>query len=241
MTSLKKAGLLLLLLFVFYAASAQRLNTGLSIDFYGINLTKFPSEIIFSETNYKAYYIKKLQAPSGFQLQNYGLNLIADYSRFFVNTRFNLSSPVNGIIYKFSYPIGGNEFVDYYSKIYFQQTELSASFGYFIKAQRFFRPYLEAGIGRTFPYFYREDFSDNKTFKTLWTGRHEIREFIGLYKPYTYMTLGFGYRGDMFSFYSRYNIRLGNQKVFYSNLAFGMAIYTKFSKLRKHYIYQPEE
>lgn len=240
MINLKKGMALIFLLTGFYVAQSQRLNTGINFDFYGVNLTRFPSSVVFSETSYKAYYVKQLQAPSAIQY-NIGANMIVDYNRFFVNTRFSIASTIKGTIYKLSYPIAGNDFLDYYSRIGYQQTELSATFGYFIKVQNFFRPYLEAGIGKTFPYFYREDFSDDKSFKTLWTGRQEIREYMGLFKSYNYLVLGFGYRGDMFSFYSRYNIRLGNNNVFYSNLAFGLAVYTKFSKLRKHYIFQPEE
>jgi hypothetical protein len=240
MTSLKKPGIIIILLLYCYIASAQRLNTGVNFDFYEINLTKFPSDIIFSETSYKAYYIKKLQAPTG-GIYNIGFNILVDYSRFFISTRINLSTTITGTIYKLSYPISGNKFQDYYSKIGYQQTETSASFGYFLKVQKFFKPYVEFGIGRALPYFYREDFSTDKKFKTLWAGRQEIKEYVSLYKPYTYLIVGFGYRGDMFSFYSRYNIRMGNQNVYYSNMTFGMAVYLKFSKLRKHYIFQPED
>jgi hypothetical protein len=91
------------------------------------------------------------------------------------------------------------------------------------------------------PYFYSEDFSDDKSFKTLWTGRAELQKQLGLDKAYNFLILGYGYRGDFFSFYTKYNIRVGKSEIFYSNLTFGMAVYTKFSKLRKHYIYQPEE
>jgi len=240
MNCLKKVLFLSILLFSSVFAGAQRLNTGINFDFYGFNLTHFPTDVVFSETTYKAYYVKQIQIPAAFQY-NFGVNLVADYSRFFVNTRFNINSTVKGVIYKMSYPIGGNEFKDYYSKIGFQQTELSATFGYFIKVQNFFRPYIEAGVGKTFPYFYVEDFSDDKKFKTQWTGRQELRKSIGLDQSYNFLIVGLGYRGDMFSFYTRYNIRVGNYDVFYSNLSVGLAVYTKFSKLRKHYIYQPEE
>jgi hypothetical protein len=240
MVSTKKAIIALFLLLIFHLAQAQRLNTGFNMDFYGINVTQFPSGIVYSETSYKAYYAKQLQAPAGMQM-NYGANLIVDYNRFFVTTRFDLSAPLSGIIYKFSYPIGGNNFTNYYSRIQYQRSEISACFAYYIKIQQFFRPFVEAGIGRSIPYFYQEDFSDDKSFKTLWTGRQEIRKLMELDKSYNYLILGYGYRGDVFSFYSRYNIRLGNQTVFFSNLSFGMAVYTKFSKIRKHYIYQPED
>jgi hypothetical protein len=240
MISIKKAILVLFLLLVFHLVRAQRLNTGFNMDFYGIKVTQFPSDIVYSETSYKAYYVKKLQAPAGMQM-NYGANLIVDYNRFFVTARFNLTSPIKGDIYKLSYPIGGNQFRDYYSRIQYQRSEISACFAYYVKIQQFFRPFLEAGFGRSLPYFYQEDFSDDKSFKTLWTGRQEIRKLMALDKSYNYLILGYGYRGDLFSFYSRYNIRLGNQTVFFSNLSFGMAVYTKFSKLRKHYIFQPED
>jgi hypothetical protein len=231
------------ILFLSYsAAQAQRLNTGISMDFYGMSITRFPSDVFFSETSYAAYYIKQLQAPSGFQLANYGFNIIIDYSRFFVNTRVNLSlPPQKGVIYKYSYPIGGNEFSDWYTAVFYMQTEVSASFGYFLNAQWFFKPYIETGIGRTFPYFYREDFSFEKSFDHSWSDHNVMREYLGLYKSYNYLMLGFGFRGDMFSAYTRYNIRLGDQSVYYSTLSFGIAVYTKFSKLRKHYIFQPEE
>jgi hypothetical protein len=240
MIDLKKTGCLLFFIISISVAHAQRLNTGINMDIYGIHLTRFPSDVVFSETTYKGYYVKKIQAPRGFQ-QNYGINILIDYSRFFVNARFNLTAPLKGVIYKLSYPIGGNAYMDYYSKIYYQQTEFSASFGYFIKTQSFRRPYLEAGFGRAFPYFYTEDFSDDKSFDTYWAGQHEIREYMGLYKPHNFLILGYGYRGDNVSAYLRYNIRLGNQNVYYSTLSLGFAFYTKFSKLRKHYIYQPEE
>jgi len=240
MESIRKTSVLIILLLITVAVGAQRLNTGVNFDFYSVNFTRFPTDVVFSETSYKAYYVKQLQAPSGMQY-NIGLNLIADYSRFFVNTRATLNSTIKGTIYKMSYPIAGNTFTDYYSKISYQQSELAATFGYFIKAQKFLRPYVELGIGKTFPYIYREDFSDDKKFKTQWTGRQEIRNYLDLYESYNFMILGYGYRGDMFSFYTRYNIRLGKQEVYYSSMAFGLAVYTKFSKLRKHYIYQPEE
>ncbi|TAL73829.1 MAG: hypothetical protein EPN88_04180 [Bacteroidetes bacterium] len=240
MIHLKKALTLSFFLISFYVINAQRLNTGVNFDFYGINITRFPSAIVFSETSYKAYYLKLLQAPAGLQY-NYGFTIIADYSRFFINSRFSLYSPFTGIIYKLSYPIAGNKFLDYYSRIQFQQAEISGSFGYFLNTRSFLKPYLETGLGRTFPYFYVEDLSDDKKFKTLWSGRQELRKYLNLDKPYTYFILGFGYRGDMFSFYSRYKVRLGHNDVYFSNLSFGMAVYTKFSKLRKHYIFQPEE
>lgn len=242
MVNFKKYLFSFILLTLFCIASAQRLNTGLSMDFYSINITRFPTDVFFSETSYKAYYIKQLQTPSGFQLSNYGFNIILDYSRFFVNTRVNLSlPPQKGVIYKYSYPIGGNEFSDWYTAVFYMQTEFSASFGYFLNAQKFFKPYLEVGFGRTFPYYYREDFSYEKSFDHSWTDQSEMKEFLGLYKSYNYLMLGFGYRGDMLSVYTRYNMRLGDQSVYYSTLSFGIAVYTKFSKLRKHYIFQPEE
>jgi hypothetical protein len=240
MVRIKKGGVILFILLGFYSAQAQRLNTGFNMDFYGINITRFPSDIIFSETTYKAYYIKKLQAPSGMQT-NYGLNILVDYSRFFFNARVNLSAPIDGMRYKYTYPIGGNQFTDYYSKIYCQQAAITGSFGYFFSPQQFFKPYLEVGIGRASPYFYQEDFSYDKSFKKLWSNHNEIKEYMGLYKPYNFLVLGLGYRGDMFSVYTRYNIRMGNYDVYFSSLSFGMAIYTKFSKLRKHYIFEPKE
>jgi hypothetical protein len=240
MKNIKRATIGLFLLFSFQLAHSQRINTGFSMDLYGINITRFSSDVIFSETSYKGYYVKRLQAPGSMQT-NYGGNILIDYSRFFVVTRFDINSPIKGVIYKLSYPISGNKFEDFYSRIQYQRSEISASFAYYIKVQKFFRPFLEAGLGRSMLYFYREDFSDDKSFKTLWTGRQEIRDLMRLDKPYNYLIIGYGFRGDMFSFYSRYNIRLENKDVFFSNLSFGIAVYTKFSKIRKHYIYQPED
>jgi len=240
MNCFKRAGFLFILFLLTTVAGAQRINTGFNMDLYGFHITRFPGDIVFSDYSYKGYYLKRLQAPGSFQ-QNYGLNLIVDYSRFFINGRANLTAPIKGVIYKLSYPVGGNSFADYYSRIQYQRTELAASFGYILKGETFVRPYIEIGFGRSMPYFYREDFSDDKSFKTLWTGRAELQKQLGLDKAYNFLILGYGYRGDFFSFYTKYNIRVGKSEIFYSNLAFGMSVYTKFSKLRKHYIYQPEE
>ena len=235
----RKFIIVILLCTIINVTQAQRLNTGISFDFYGIHLTKFPSDVFFSSKNYQAYYIKQIQAPSKLNF-DLGLSLIVYYSRFFVNTKLNIASTASyGIIYKYSYPIAGNQYSDYYSRIEYQQAELSGSFGYFLSSRRYFRPYVEAGIGRTFPYFFSEDVSTTKSFDRLWSDRYEMRDYLELDKQYTYLMLGLGYRGDMLSVYARYNIRLGSQTVFYSNLCFGIAVYTKFSKLRKHYIYQP--
>lgn len=238
----RKCVIVILLYTSINVAQAQRLNTGISFDFYGIHLTKFPSDVFFSSKNYQAYYIKQIQAPSKLNF-DLGLSLIVDYSRFFVNTKLAIaSSSTSGIIYKYSYPIAGNQFIDYYSRIEYQQAELSGSFGYFLSSKSYFRPFVELGIGRTFPYFYSEDVSTSKSFDYTLAGRNdEMRDYLGLDKQYTYLMLGLGYRGDMLSVYTRYNVRLGNQTVFYSNLCFGIAVYTKFSKLRKHYIYQPSD
>lgn len=222
-------------------SQAQRLNTGFSIDFYSMHITKFPSDVFFAATSYRAYYIKKIQTPAKFNM-NIGLNLIVDYSRFFVNTKLNVASTAtSGVIYEYSYPIGGNGFSDYYSRIEYQQFEVSGTVGYFMNSRSYLRPYVEVGVGRTFPYFYREDMSFLKSFDKLWSDRYEMRDYLDLDKQYNFLILGFGYRGDMFSAYTRYNVRLGSQTVFYSNLTIGLAVYTKFSKLRKHYIYQPAD
>jgi hypothetical protein len=241
MPSIQKTGLLFLLLTWAVHAPAQRLNTGLSLDFYGINFTKFPSDVVFSETNYRAYYVDPTQAPKDAQLANYGLNIAVEYNRYFAKIRGNFSNLMNGIVYKYSYPISGDRMQDYYTRILFQRTELSGSFGYLLNTQKFLKPYIELGYGRVFPYLYAEDFSTDKDFKSLWRGRHEVKELMQLDKSYNFLMLSFGYRMDMLSVYARYSARLGNYDVFYSNLSFGIAFYTKFSKLRKHYIYQPED
>jgi hypothetical protein len=240
MKGFRRIGIVLLISLSTISLFSQRLNTGFSYDFYGLYFTRFPNNYIFSETNFKAYNIKQFQVPSQMQ-QNYGVNIIIDYSRFFINTRLSISSPVNGLIYKFSYPIGGNKETVYYSKVQFQGADLSASFGYFLKVEKLMKPYLEAGIGRSMPYFYREDLSTDRDFLTQWLGRQEIKKYMGLYKPFNFLMIGIGYRGNMTSIYTRYNIRIGHREVFYSNLSFGIAFYTRFSNLRKHYIYQPEE
>jgi hypothetical protein len=240
MTYIKKTGFLILLLISFCTTQAQRLNTGLTYDFYGIHPTRFPSDILFSESSYKAFYIKKFQVPHDMQA-NFALNLLVDYSRFFINARFGINSTNLGSIYKYSYPIGGNGFKDYYSKIQYQQTDISCSFGYFINYQKFMRPYVETGVGRSAPYFYLEEVSDVKSFTSTYPGRIEMKDYLDLGKSYTYVLIGFGYRGDLFALSARYRIRVGNYDVFYSNLSLGMSVFTKFSKLRKHYIYQPEE
>jgi len=222
-------------------AEAQRLNTGVSIDFYSFNPTRFPSDLIFSETNYKAYFIETMQSPRDLQLGNYSLNLNAEYGRYFINTRFGLNSTLNGLIYKMSYPIGGKQFTDYYSRIQFQKTELALSFGYILNPQKYLKPYFEAGFGKSMPYFYREDFSTDKTFSKLWSGQEEIKELLSLHESYNFLMLSAGYRADFFSCYVRYTTRLGDYPVHFSSLTFGIAAYTRFSKLRKHYIYQPDE
>jgi hypothetical protein len=219
---------------------AQRLNTGLTYEIYGIHLTKFPNDIIFSETNYMAYYIKQIQSPGALNM-NISANIVVDYSRFFMSLKFGLFSAPNGIKFKYTYPIGGDQFTTYYSKISYQATDISGSVGYFLNAQKFMKPYFEMGIGRISPYFYSEDMSTDPKFLSQWTGRHEITNVLQLDKSYTYIVTGLGFRGDIMAVSARYRIRMGDHVSYYSTLSFGLSIYTKFSKLRKHYIYQPEE
>jgi hypothetical protein len=240
MNSIKRTGLLFIFFSVSLIAGAQRINTGFNLDLYAFHFTRFPGDIVFSDYSYKGYYLKRLQAPGSLQ-NNYGANIIVDYSRFFINGRMNITAPIKGVIYKLSYPVGGSSFSDYYSRIQYQRFEFSATFGYFLKTSTFMRPFIEAGFGRSSPYYYREDFSDDKKFNSLWYGRAELQKQLALDKSYNFLVLGYGYRGDFFSIYAKYNIRVGKQDIFYSNLSLGFAGYTKFSKLRKHYIYQPEE
>jgi hypothetical protein len=219
---------------------AQRLNTGITYDIFGYHPTKFPTDIIFSETNYKAYYIKQYQAPHALTV-NISANLVVDYSRFFLSAKFGIASTPNGIVYKYSYPIGGDAFTDYYSEISYQMTDLSGSIGYYVNRQRLIKTYLEAGLGRSSAYFYSENMSTDPKFGSQWTDRHEITEYLQLDKSFTYILTGIGFRMDIMAISARYKIRIGDFNTYYSSLAFGLTIYTKFSKLRKHYIYQPED
>lgn len=228
-------------LFLMQCLSAQRLSTGMSLDFYGFNPTRFPSDIIFSETSYMAYRIKQFQSPSGWQLSNYGWNLWLEYHRYYLNVRGNLSSPTKEIMYSYTYPVGGDIDLTYYSRIMYQQFQFSAAAGYFLNTQRLFKPYIEAGLGRSLPYFYREDYSTIKDFSYAWFGREEIKEQTGLSHPSNFLVLSTGVKANSLAFYLRYLIRLGNHDMFYSNLSIGFSASTKFANVRKHYIYQPEE
>ena len=228
------------LMYCSFSAHAQRLNTGITYEVYGIHIAKFPSDIIYSETNYMAYYIKQVQSPGALNL-NMSANLVVDYSRFFMSLKFGILSTPNGIIYQYDYPIGADKFTTYYTKISYQATDITGSAGYFLSAQKFFKPYIELGAGRTSPYFYSEDMSTDRKFGSQWTGRHEIKDILELDKAYTYLLAGIGYRGDLLDVSARYRIRIGDHAAYYSTLSFGFSMYTKFSKLRKHYIYQPED
>ena len=241
MVLFRRAFFLVLILTGCNLVSAQRLNTGFSMEIYGFHPTKFPEDLFFSNTSYKAYYIEKWQTPKAFTFV-VGINLVADYSRFFVSTKLNLvQAGTNGIIYKYSYPIAENQFKDYYSRIGYAQTELLGSFGYFLNTQKYFKPYIELGLGQNFPLLYTEEVSTDPDFDTYTSNQYELRDYMELDKQYTFLMVGFGYRGDILAVTSRYNIRLGNQDVYYSTFFLGIAAYTKFSKLRKHYIYQPSE
>jgi hypothetical protein len=231
---------LIMLLFCSYIIQAQRLNTGLSFDIYGFHPTRFPTDIIFSETNYKAYYIKQYQAPRALTM-NISANLVVDYSRFFLSLKYGIASTPNGIVYKYSYPVSGDKFTDYYSEISYQMTDLSGSIGYYVNRQRLLKTYLEAGLGRSSAYFYSENMSTDPDFGSQWTDRHEITDYLQLDKSFTYILTGIGFRMDIMAISARYKIRVGDFNTYYSSLSFGLTVYTKFSKLRKHYIYQPEE
>lgn len=233
----------ILLLFALSASlGAQRLDFGFNFDMVGFFPTRFPNKVFFSETSYKAYYIHKLQCPWGYQT-NFSLSLAADYNRFFVDGTFGMNTYLlDGLKYKYQYPIGDDAFNTYYSRIIrLGQTEISGSFGYILSSRRYMRPYIEAGFGRCSYPNYIEDMSDEKSFKSYWSNRTEMRNYAELDKPFNYLLIGYGYRGDLFSVSARYKIRVGHHEVFYSNLSLGMSVYTRFSKLRKHYIYQPEE
>lgn len=169
-------------------------------------------------------------------------NAVADYNRFFVKVSFGLNSNlIYGMRYNYKYPIGENSFKTYYSRIAFSQTDISGSFGLVVSSRGFMRPYIEAGLGRCMNPTYREDMATEKSFESFWSDRTELRNYTELDKPFNYLLIGYGYRGDLFTISARYKIRLGHHDVYYSNLSLGMSIYTKFSKLRKHYIYQPED
>ena len=173
---------------------------------------------------------------------NFTLSLVVDYNRFFVDGSFGMNAYlINGIKYKYQYPVGSDAFKTYYTRITCGQTDISGSFGYILASRRFMRPYVEAGFGRCSYPNYIEDMSDEKSFKSYWSNRTEMRNYAEIDRPFNYLLLGYGYRGDLFAVSARYKIRLGHHEVFYSNLSLGMTVYTKFSKLRKHYIYQPEE
>ncbi|MCX6333863.1 MAG: hypothetical protein NT092_06100 [Bacteroidia bacterium] len=173
--------------------------------------------------------------------ENISANLVVDYSRFFLSLKFGIAALPNGIVYKYSYPVGGGEFTDYYSEISYQMTDLSGSIGYYVNRQRLVKIYLEAGLGRSSAYFYSESMSTDPKFSSQWTDRHEITDYLQLDKSFTYILTGIGFRMDIMAISARYKIRIGDFNTYYSSLSFGLTVYTKFSKLRKHYIYQPEE
>lgn len=227
---------LFLLLTVY--APAQRLDVGLTYSFLGFYPTRFPTDIFFAGSSYRAYYIHKMQVPWGMQM-HFSADLVAEYSRYFIMGRFGMNeTPIEGLKYKYTYPVGNDGFQEYYSRIETGQTDISGSVGYILKSRRHFRPYLEIGVGRSSHPIYREDVSNTKSFSSQWTDQYELRDLTELDKPFNYLIVGFGY----FNFLSaRYNIRLGHHDVFYSYFDIGIQFFTKFSQLRKHYIYQPEE
>lgn len=230
----------LLFLIICPFLQGQRLNTGLTYEFFGIHAVHFPSDIIFSETNYSAYYVDQFQTPADLNMNIAG-NIVVDYSRLFMSLRGGIFTVPNGVKFRYEYPVGGDEFTTYYSKMQYFCGDISLSIGYFMNAQRFMKPYLEAGVGRVAPYMYNEDMSDDPKFLSQWTGREEIKNTIQLDKSYTYLLAGVGLRGDLLAFSARYRMRIGDFPVYFSTLSFGITIYTKFSNLRKHYIYQPED
>jgi hypothetical protein len=220
---------------------AQRLNFGFTYNFIGLYPTHFSRSLFFSETSYKAYYIKKMQCPWGMQ-SNMALNVAIDYNRFIINGSLGLNSYlVSGTKYSYTYPLGENVDRTYYSRIQHSQTDFSGSIGYILSSRHFMRPFVEIGFGRWQKPTYREDIATEKSFKSYWSNRTELKDYAGLDKAANYLLLGYGYRGDMFAIAGRYKIRLGRHEVFYSDLGIGMTVLTRFSKLRKHYIYQPEE
>jgi hypothetical protein len=231
-----------ILIIVFPAVlEAQRLNIGLNYDFVGFNPTHFPGRVFFSETSYKAYYIKKLQCPWGAQ-NNISASLVIDYNRFLISATFGMNAYlIYGTRYSYEWPMAYNDSRTYYSRIQHTQSDLSGSIGYLLSSRHFLRPFVELGFGRWFKPTYIEDMATEKSFKSYWSNRTELRNYAELDKASNYLLIGYGYRGDLFSINARYKIRLGRHEVYYSNLSLGMSVLTRFSKLRKHYIYQPEE
>jgi hypothetical protein len=238
---IRKLAVLLLLSICSFVGKPQQINTGISMDFLNYYYTKFSSDVFFSPNSYKAYNIRNTQTKMNMGV-NMGVHLILDYSRFFINTKFAILGNTSGVVYKYSYPISGNKFRDYYSKIEYQQLEVHGSLGYFLSSKKLYRPYIEAGFGRAFPYLYTETVYDSKSYDHYYSGmKDEMKELMGLNKQYNFILTGLGYRGSYVSVYLRYIFRLGYHDVYFSYFTFGVAAYTKFSRLRKHYIFQPPE
>lgn len=237
----KRISILILVIAFPALLEGQRLNFGFTYNFIGLYPTHFSKSLFFSETSYKAYYINKMQCPWGMQ-SNMSLNIVIDYNRFLINGAVGLNSyAVSGTKYHYEYPLGENVDRTYYSRIQHSQTDFSGSVGYILSSRHFMRPFVEVGFGRWQKPKYIEDIATDKSFKSYWSNRTELKTYTGLDNAANYLLIGYGWRGDLFTLGGRYKIRLGKHEVFYSDLEIGMSVLTRFSKLRKHYIYQPEE
>ncbi len=235
----------LILIFLFFSsiiANAQRLNFGFGMNFMNLYSTHFKENVVFARHSYKAYYVKQNQFSFS---ASYQFSFIAnvDYGRYIFTTEFGYFFQNDGLRTKLSYPIGYNEFNDYYSKISFTGYSINPIVSYVITNRHTLKLFAEIGL----PYAIQNRALLNekiaygpKSADTYMANQNEMISEFGLDHDYFNLMFGIGYRLATGSFGLRYVNKLNSKSDTESNLGYftiNISVFTNFSKLKKHYIY----
>ncbi len=167
-----------------------------------------------------------------------------DYGRYLFSAELGYFIQQNdGLKTKLSYPIGNNEFRNYYSKISYAGYSLSPIIGYVLNGRRSFKLYAEAGL--PFVVLNESMVSEKialarKSSTDSWSDQDEMTSEYGLTHDYLNWMAGIGYRISAGSMSIRYISKINNASDTGSRLGYftlNITALTNFSKLKKHYIY----
>lgn len=226
------------------SANAQRLNFGFGINFLGLYTSHFKENVVFADHSYKAYYVKKTQfSGAGAYQFNFLTNL--DYGRSTFTLELGYFTMNDGIVTKLSYPVAGNSFENYYSKISYGGYCITPIVSNVFSSRRMFKLYAEAGL----PYMMLSKGLMSETVSydsrkggslTYLKNKNEIINELGLTHDYFNILVGIGFKSSIFSISLRYINKINKIADPSNNIGYftlNMSIYTKFSKLKKHYLY----
>ncbi|MBI5540807.1 MAG: hypothetical protein HY951_12155 [Bacteroidia bacterium] len=226
------------------SANSQRLNFGFGFNFLGFYTTHFKENIVFADHSYKAYYVNKTQfSTAGAYQFNFLTNL--DYGRSTFTLELGYFVMNDGLVTKLSYPVAGNNFENYYSKISYGGYCITPIVSNVFSSRRMFKLYAEAGL--PFMILNKALMSETVSYESRKGGsltylkdKNEMINEFGMTHDYFNILVGIGFKSSMFSISLRYINKINKINDPANNLGYftlNMSVYTKFSKIKKHYLY----